>query len=75
MIQELNYKNTSPSDKQLIHNFCPQNISGKPSKFNTESQEAKMEIELLDSNQLNGSISTQASNNIKSSLDSKNLNI
>ena len=75
MIQELNYKNTSPSDKQLIHNFFPQNISGKSSKFNTESQEAKMETELLDSNQLNGSISTQASNNIKPSLDSKNLNI
>ncbi len=75
MIQEINKKNISPSTKQLINNFCPNNISGKPPKFNMENQEAKMEIELLDSNQLNGSVSTQASNTIKYSLDSKNLNI
>ena len=75
MIQEINKKNISPSTKQLINNFCLNNISGKPPKFNTENQEAKMEIELLDSNQLNGSVSTQASNTIKYSLDSKNLNI
>ena len=34
-----------------------------------------MEIEVTSSNQLIGSVSTQASNNIKSPIEQKNLNI
>ena len=71
MIQEINGKNISPSAKA----FGEKNISKKNPQLTTESQETKMEIESAGSNQLIGSLSTQASNNIKSSIESKNLNI
>ena len=71
MIQEINGKNISPSPKA----FGQKNISSKNQNITTESQETKMEIEETGSNQLIGSLSTQASNNIKSSIESKNLNI
>ena len=71
MIQEINGKNICPSPKA----FGQKNISSKNQNITTESQETKMEIEETGSNQLIGSLSTQASNNIKSSIESKNLNI
>ena len=71
MIQEINGKNICPSPKDFGH----KNISSKNQNITTESQETKMEIEETGSNQLIGSLSTQASNNIKSSIESKNLNI
>ena len=71
MIEEINAKNICPSGKPFGQN----NISSKNSKITTESQETKMEIEVAGSNQLIGSLSTQASNNIKSSIESQNLNI
>ena len=75
MIQEENVKNASPLSKPLIQNKCKQNISTNNQEITTESQETKMEIEITNSNQLIGSVSTQASNNIKSPLDQKNLNV
>ena len=88
MNQEINGKNYSPPRKPQIQKPCPKNISGKlhknknqkECKTNTmaESQESKMDIEATQSNQLTGSLSTQASNNINSinfTLESKNLNI
>ena len=71
MIQEINGKNVPPSTKPFGQN----NISSKNQKSTTESEEIKMEIEVGGSNQLMESLSTQASNNIKSSIESKNLNI
>ena len=71
MIQEINGKKICPSPKDFGH----KNISSKNQNITTESQETKMEIEETGSNQLIGSLSTQASNNIKSSIESKNLNI
>ena len=71
MIQEINGKNVPPSTKPFGQN----NISSKNQKSTTESEEIKMEIEVGGSNQLIGSLSTQSSNNIKSSIESKNLNI
>ena len=71
MIQQIKDKNICPSPKP----FSQKNISSKNPQLTTESQETKMEIELAGSNQLTGSLSTQASNNIKSSIESKNLNI
>ena len=71
MIQEINGKNVSISTKPFGQN----NISSKNQKSTTESEEIKMEIEVGGSNQLMESLSTQASNNIKSSIESKNLNI
>ena len=71
MIQEINGKNVPPSTKP----FGQKNISSKNQKSTTESEEIKMEIEVGGSNQLMESLSTQASNNIKSSIESKNLNI
>ena len=71
MIQEINGKNVSISTKPFGQN----NISSKNKKSTTESEEIKMEIEVGGSNQLMESLSTQASNNIKSSIESKNLNI
>ena len=70
-MNEINGKNIHPSEKS----FGQKNISSINSKLATDSQETKMEIEVADSNQLIGSLSTQASNNIKSSIESKNLNI
>ena len=75
MIQEENDKNASPLSKPLIQNKCQQNNSTNNQKITTESQETKMEIEITNSNQLIGSVSTQASNNIKSPLVQKNLNV
>ena len=75
MIQEENDKNASPLSKPLIQNKCQQNNSTNNQKITTESQETKMEIEITNSNQLIGSVSTQASNNIKSPSDQKNLNV
>ena len=75
MIQEENDKNASPLSKPLIQNKCQQNISTNNQEITTENQETKMEIEITNSNQLIGSVSTQASNNIKSPLDQKNLNV
>ena len=71
MIQEINGKIVSISTKPFGQN----NISSKNKKSTTESEEIKMEIEVGGSNQLMESLSTQASNNIKSSIESKNLNI
>ena len=71
MIQEINGKNVPPSTKPFGQN----NISSKNQKSTTESEEIKMEIEVGGSNQLMESLSTQASNNIKSSIESRNLNI
>ena len=71
MIQEINGKNICPSPKDFGH----KNISSKNQNITTESQETKMEIEVTSSNQLIGSVSTQASNNIKSPIEQKNLNI
>ena len=65
----------SPPKKTQILNLCSNNISENNQKLTTESKESKMEIEVASSNQLYGSLSTQDSNNIRSSLDSKNLNI
>ena len=70
-MQEINDKNICPLEKP----FHQKNISSKNSELKTESQETNMEIEVAGSNQLIGSLSTQASNNIKSSIESKNLNI
>ena len=64
----------SPPKKQQIQNLCPKNISENNQKL-TNAQDIKMDIELNDLNQLNGSVSTQASNNIKSPLESKDLDI
>ena len=77
MIQEKNGKNMSPTKKPQIKSICSNNIniSQNNQKLTTESKNSKMEIEVASSNQLYGSLSTQDSNNIKSSLDSKNLNI
>ena len=72
MIQEINGLNIFPPQNT---SFGQKNISSKNPKLITESQETKMEIEVAGSNQLNGSLSTQASNNIKSSIESQNLNI
>ena len=66
-IQVLNNDNYSLSKDLQIQKSCFNNIS--------QSQETKMDIELGASNHLNGSVSTQASNNIKSSMESKNMNI
>ena len=65
---------SSPKKTQIL-NLCSNNISENNQKLTTESKESKMEIEVASSNQLYGSLSTQDSNNIRSSLDSKNLNI
>ena len=77
MIQEKNGKNMSLQKKSKIRNICSNNIniSQNHQKLTTESKNLKMEIEVADSNQLYDSLSTQDSNNIKSFLDSKNLNI
>ena len=64
----------SPPKKQQIQNLCPKNISENNQKL-TNAQDIKMDIELNDLNQLNGSVSTQSSNNIKSPLESKDLDI
>ena len=75
VLQEIDDKNSSPLSKQIFQNKCQQNISIKNQKLATKSKEVKMDIEVAGSNHLNGSVSTQASNNIKSSLEQKNLNI
>ena len=77
MIQEKNGKNMSLQKKSKIRNICSNNIniSQNHQKLTTESKNLKMEIEVADSNQLYDSLSTQDSNNIKSFLDSKNVNI
>ena len=64
----------SPPKKQQIQNLCPKNISENNQKL-TNAQDIKMDIELNDLSQLNGSVSTQSSNNIKSPLESKDLDI
>ena len=75
MIQETNHKELSPPQKQQSKNLCPKQISQNSQKVITDSQDIKMDIEFNDLNQLNGSVSTQASNNITSPLESKDLNI
>ena len=71
-------KNLSPPRKHNIPKDCPKNIpGGKPKNKNkniSQSQENKMEIEEMIQNNLIGSLSTQASNNIYSSLDSNHNN-
>ena len=71
MTQETNDKNICPSPRALGQ----KNMSSKNQDITIKSQKTKMEIEESGSNQLIGSLSTQASNNIKSSIESKNLNI
>ena len=72
--------NLSPPRKHKSSKDDSKNIEGvKPKKKNqniSQSQEAKMEIEEMFQGNLIGSLSTRASNNIYSSLDSnlKNLN-
>ena len=63
-----NPKDNSKPKEEVKHKKLNQNIS--------QSQEAKMEIEEMIQGNLIGSLSTRASNNIYSSLDSnlKNLN-
>ena len=75
IIQEINDKNASPLSKQILQNKHQKNISLNNRQLTTKSQETKMEIEVTSSNQLIGSVSTQASNNIKSPIEQKNLNI
>ena len=75
MIQETNHKELSPPQKQQSKNLCPKQITQNSQKAITDSQDIKMDIEFNDLNQLNGSVSTQASNNITSPLESKDLNI
>ena len=90
MIQETNGNNYSPPRKQHVQKICPKNDSGKLQKMNNkqkecqknnniqENQDSKMDIEVTNSNNLIGSLSTQASNNINSinfSIESNNLNI
>ena len=75
MIQETNHKELSPPQKQQSKNLCPKQITQNSQKAITDSQDIKMDIEFNHLNQLNGSVSTQDSNNIKSVLESKDLNI
>ena len=86
MNQEINGKIYSSPKKPQIQNPCPKNISGKLNKnknqkeckANTMAESQESEIKVIYSNQLKGSLSTQASNNINSinfTLESKNLNI
>ena len=74
MIQEINEDNFPIIGGPKIQKDYDKNNLGKHQKI-SENEDSKMDIEEINSNQLNGSFSTQASNNIKSSLDSKNLNI
>ena len=74
MIQEINEDNFPSVGEFKIQKDYVKNNLEKHQKI-TENEDSKMDIEVISSNQLNGSFSTQASNNIKSSLDSKNLNI
>ena len=87
IIQEKNDKNISPSRKHNSHRACPKIISGKPKKdieksenLNsniTDCEEVKMDIEVNcsnKSNELTGSLSTNASNNNYFSKELKNLN-
>ena len=87
IIQEKNDKNISPSRKHNSHRACPKIISGKPKKDSekseilnsnvTDCEEVKMDIEVNCSNQSNelaGSLSTNASNNNYFSKELKNLN-
>ena len=75
-----NINNLSPPRKHKSSKDNSNNIEeAKPKKKNqniSQSQEAKMEIEEMFQSNLIGSLSTRASNNIYSSLDSnlKNLN-
>ena len=77
-----NINNLSPPRKHKNQKDNSKNIGEKkPKKLNqniSQSQEAKMEIEEMIQGDLIGSLSTRASNNIYSSLDSnanlKNLN-
>ena len=77
-----NINNLSPPRKHKNPKDTSKNIGEKkPQKLNqniSQSQEAKMEIEDMIQGDLIGSLSTRASNNIYSSLDSnanlKNLN-
>lgn len=75
-----NINNLSPPRKHKSSKDNSKNIEeAKPKKKNqniSQSQEAKMEIEEMFQSNLIGSLSTRASNNIYSSLDSnlKNLN-
>lgn len=73
-IQEINEGNFPSPGESKIQKACTKNNIEKHQKIE-ENKDSKMEIEVANSNQLIESVSTQASNNIKSSLDSKNLNI
>ena len=75
MMQEKRDIKLSPSSKIQIQNPCPKKCSENNQSLYGECQDIKIDIELNDLNQLDGSVSTQASNNIKSPLESKNLNI
>ena len=61
--------------KQKDNNFCDEKETETQKKEKGCQEEIKMEIEVDNSNQLIGSLSTQASNKIKSSFDLKTLNI
>ncbi len=74
MIQEINEGNFPSPGESKIQKACTKNNIEKHQKIE-DNKDSKMEIEVANSNQLIESVSTQASNNIKSSLDSKNLNI
>ena len=58
-----------------IHHLYHKNISLNHRKLAAKSQENKMEIEVAISNQIIGSVATQDSNNTKSSMEPKNINI
>ncbi len=66
MAQEGKSNNLSPPRKQQVKKPCPDNNSIKHKKINDNQKVAPMEVEVGDSNQLIGSLSTQASNNINS---------
>ena len=74
MIQDINEDNFPILGGPKIQKDYDKNNLRKHQKI-SENEDSKMDIEEINSTQLNGSFSTQASNNIKSSLDSKNLNI
>ena len=67
----INGKNIYPSPKPLGQ----KKILSKNTELTTDSQETRMDIEVAGSNQLIDSLSTKASNSIKSSIESNNLNI
>ena len=71
MMKGINEKNICPSPKPMGQ----KKILSKNTELTTDSQETRMDIEVAGSNQLIDSLSTKASNNIKSSIESKNLNI